>query len=263
MSMSFPVLFCAFRLFAPDPYDSSVMRPLWFSDGGLSSNFPIHLFDAPLPTWPTFALDLLGKGHLPICDEDDVFLEYKRRAVSVESQYDFSENALGRVLSFGSAMIDAMRTWQDAVLGGLPGNSSRTIGMRLPQAEGGLNLTMPPAQISDLIGRGRRAGAKILDEFVDPTGNRGAWMRQRCIRCITALNATSVWIRRFQKGASIEQPLLNESYIDLVSEKFTPPADIGPFMADITDVTIDDNLSAQLETAAPYPQGELHMRAPS
>ena len=31
-------------------------RVCWFSDGGISSNFPIHLFDAPLPLWPTFAI---------------------------------------------------------------------------------------------------------------------------------------------------------------------------------------------------------------
>jgi predicted acylesterase/phospholipase RssA len=30
----------------------------WFSDGGVCANLPVHFFDAPLPTRPTFAIDL-------------------------------------------------------------------------------------------------------------------------------------------------------------------------------------------------------------
>ena len=30
----------------------------WFSDGGLAANLPVHFFDSPLPTRPTFAIDL-------------------------------------------------------------------------------------------------------------------------------------------------------------------------------------------------------------
>ena len=47
MSMSFPVLFCAVRLFTPDPHDEKKMRPLWFTDGGLSSNFPNSSLRSP------------------------------------------------------------------------------------------------------------------------------------------------------------------------------------------------------------------------
>lgn len=30
----------------------------WFSDGGISSNFPVHFFDGIVPRWPTFAINL-------------------------------------------------------------------------------------------------------------------------------------------------------------------------------------------------------------
>jgi hypothetical protein len=30
----------------------------WFSDGGLTANLPVQFFDAPLPSRPTFAIDL-------------------------------------------------------------------------------------------------------------------------------------------------------------------------------------------------------------
>jgi predicted acylesterase/phospholipase RssA len=71
MSLSFPVLISAvpvytiavasfarrrgretLRLAAPD------LQRQWLSDGGISSNFPIHFFDAWLPSRPTFGIKL-------------------------------------------------------------------------------------------------------------------------------------------------------------------------------------------------------------
>ena len=37
------------------------MKRVWFSDGGISSNLPLHFFDAPLPGRPTFAVNLKGQ----------------------------------------------------------------------------------------------------------------------------------------------------------------------------------------------------------
>ena len=69
MSLSFPLLIAAvplwsvsYRKRAPDdaaqPPGAPQYEKLWFSDGGLASNFPVHLFDAPLPGRPTFAINL-------------------------------------------------------------------------------------------------------------------------------------------------------------------------------------------------------------
>src|SRR5207248_6307519 len=57
LSLSFPLLLTAVRLHA-NTYDGPAYVPVahWFSDGGLSSNFPIHFFDAWMPRRPTFAL---------------------------------------------------------------------------------------------------------------------------------------------------------------------------------------------------------------
>lgn len=67
LSLSFPFLLTAIRLWAPDfrqasKGESAKLRPLWFSDGGLTSNFPIHFFDSPLPSRPTFGLNLVAYG---------------------------------------------------------------------------------------------------------------------------------------------------------------------------------------------------------
>jgi predicted acylesterase/phospholipase RssA len=65
LSLSFPVLLSAFPLMTPDfvaKKDASglvQLRHLWLSDGGLTSNFPIHFFDSPVPSRPTFCLNLI------------------------------------------------------------------------------------------------------------------------------------------------------------------------------------------------------------
>lgn len=68
LSLSFPVLLSAVPLLTPDfakgkmPDGKIPLRSVWFSDGGLTSNFPIHFFDSPIPSRPTFCLNLIGYG---------------------------------------------------------------------------------------------------------------------------------------------------------------------------------------------------------
>jgi predicted acylesterase/phospholipase RssA len=65
LSLSFPVLLSAFPLMTPDfaagktPEGHIPLRRVWLSDGGLTSNFPIHFFDSPIPARPTFGLNLI------------------------------------------------------------------------------------------------------------------------------------------------------------------------------------------------------------
>jgi hypothetical protein len=58
MSLSFPVLICAVPLWVQGSGGAAPIRH-WFSDGGIASNFPMHFFDAWLPSRPTFGLDLV------------------------------------------------------------------------------------------------------------------------------------------------------------------------------------------------------------
>lgn len=69
MSLSFPVLLSAVPLYtikygrsgklkADDLQEKSDVQKNWFSDGGICSNFPIHFFDAWLPSRPTFGVNL-------------------------------------------------------------------------------------------------------------------------------------------------------------------------------------------------------------
>jgi predicted acylesterase/phospholipase RssA len=73
MSLSFPLLFSAVPLWSisihafkqqTDAADTvynlteADLQRHWFIDGGVASNFPIHFFDAWVPRWPTFAVNL-------------------------------------------------------------------------------------------------------------------------------------------------------------------------------------------------------------
>ncbi|MGA8574861.1 MAG: patatin-like phospholipase family protein [Candidatus Cybelea sp.] len=293
MSMSFPILFCAVRLWAQSP-DGRSLRPMWFSDGGLSSNFPIHLFDSPLPRWPTFALDLLdggtaqrvseGKVIVPV-PPSDAFLESDDSKVPLESSYPLSgPGGRGSLLQFASAMLDAIRTWQDSILGALPGNASRTIGIRLPQDEGGLNLTMTRDQVLDLIARGDLAGSTLTKLFVPDEPEHydtPAWRTQRWLRFLATMEASTQWLTSFQSGYASRHWLRQDTYKQLCERNYMcnqqapdmrPPLIQWRDLAEAIAATAGSDTLAGLPLAArttsafqagaPVPEATLRLRAP-
>jgi predicted acylesterase/phospholipase RssA len=85
-SMAFPGLFTPLPMWLlhfngePDqPGQSALLSRIYLSDGGLTSNFPIHLFDAAVPSRPTFAINLLYPG-------DDLAVEEYERSVPASSE---------------------------------------------------------------------------------------------------------------------------------------------------------------------------------
>src|SRR2546426_11877014 len=79
-SLSFPLLISANSLYSPHP-NTDILMTNWFSDGGITSNFPVHFFDSWFPGRPTFGLDLQsasGEGAVRPANtfgtDDDVFL---------------------------------------------------------------------------------------------------------------------------------------------------------------------------------------------
>ena len=79
MSLSFPLLFSAVPLYAINhelPKGCRKFARCWFSDGGISSNFPMHLFDDLVPAWPTFGISLEPR----IDCREDIFLPQHYKA---------------------------------------------------------------------------------------------------------------------------------------------------------------------------------------
>jgi predicted acylesterase/phospholipase RssA len=164
MSLSFPGLIsavplwrCDFTLAAED--EKRKLQRCLFSDGGLSSNFPIHFFDRMLPGRPTFAISL---------DEYD---EKRNQHGSVwlpesaRSGVEIPVIPFQGVIGFLMRLVDSAKDWQDNLQGTLPGYRERIAHVVLKPEEGGLNLAMNQETIKRLAGYGQKAGEILRDKF--------------------------------------------------------------------------------------------------
>jgi len=163
MSLSFPGLISAVPLWRRDflyreKSDQERLRRCLFSDGGLSSNFPIHFFDRLLPNHPTFAISLdayderRGRGGA----EGRVWLHKKARE-GVNRPVMAFEGLVGFLLR----LIDSAKDWQDNLQSVLPGYRERIVHIGLDDEEGGLNIAMDEPTIDRLADLGRQAGARL------------------------------------------------------------------------------------------------------
>lgn len=182
MSLSFPILFKAIPAFANDRGTLEILRHangdapkvkktrLWFADGGISSNFPIHLFDALLPSRPTFALSLdqLPKGAKE--DSDRVFIpQVAGQGIGVPAQ------DITKLGALAGSILSSAKDWQDQLLGTMPGQRERIARVYLTEEEGGLNLNMPRQRSEKLMGYGQQAGAAFAGGALD--FNQHRWRR--------------------------------------------------------------------------------------
>ncbi|WP_052340893.1 patatin-like phospholipase family protein [Salinarimonas rosea] len=166
MSLSFPILISAVPLHAPDR--GGTIRRVLFSDGGLSSNFPIHFFDALLPRRPTFGISLEPAGTL----------HTKPRVVlPTEPDPDPWRSYLEPEgpIAFLSVALDAMQEWQDRLQTALPGYRERVADVYLEENEGGFDVDMPQPVIDDLTKLGAQAGALLASGAFDFDDHR--WRR--------------------------------------------------------------------------------------
>jgi hypothetical protein len=166
MSLSFPLLISAVPLHAVDysrriaPQDRRPER-CWFSDGGITSNFPVHFFDAPLPSWPTFAVNLrpFHSDYPPQEDEEkNVWMPSSNRGGLREWWMRWEDRPpAGRLVAFGRSILDTMQNWMDNSQSRVPGYRDRVVHVSHTEAEGGMNLTMPEPVIGRLNGTTRRS----------------------------------------------------------------------------------------------------------
>lgn len=167
MSLSFPGLICAVPLWRKDPsyndaniHEREKFRRCLFSDGGLSSNFPIHFFDRLLPTSPTFAISLDAFDDKRSMDGSRTWLPSTPEAgVNIQLQ-DFKG-----LLGFLLRLVDSAKDWQDNLQSVLPGYRERIVHIGLNPEEGGLNLVMEKPTIDALVGYGAQAGARLCKDF--------------------------------------------------------------------------------------------------
>lgn len=162
-------------------------EPCWFSDGGISSNFPVQFFDAPIPRWPTFAIDLdnLLENEKPDDDEN-------KNVWMPESNYSGASNVWNRfgsdsprksLIGYLSTILDTSRNWVDNTQARTAGYRDRVVHVVLAQDEGGLNLRMKTKVVNRLAARGKAAGALLVSHYATPTPKVVTnWVNHRWVR---------------------------------------------------------------------------------
>ncbi|WP_298520583.1 patatin-like phospholipase family protein [uncultured Nocardioides sp.] len=178
MSLSFPVLLSAVPLYTvdrsrltcrPETYERS-----WFSDGGIASNFPISFFDSLLPSRPTFGINLrpFHECH-PISDDErrNVWMPRTNGGGILEWWAHWPEDKGLRSLGmFLWSIVRTMQNWVDNTQTRVPGYRDRIVHISHTDAEGGMNLAMPPDVLDRLTERGRCAGERLWTYYTTPPG---------------------------------------------------------------------------------------------
>ena len=198
MSLSFPLLLSSVPLYAHDftektPDGHATMKRIWFSDGGISSNLPLHFFDELLPAHPTFAINL-KEAHPSHPIDDSQRCGSNGRVYLAANNHDGAgrywqapaDGALPGLLDFvGSIMSTALR-WRDESLFPYPGYRDRIVQVSLKDIEGGLHLAMAPAQIAALAAAGHCAGDLLYRRF-HPDGGSDGWPNHQRVRLQSVL----------------------------------------------------------------------------
>ena len=178
----------------------------WFSDGGLAANLPVHFFDSPLPTRPTFAIDLapFPRGRKRSTDEREnlYFPAVNSGGLHRRTAYWEEKKPSARLLAFGLSLFNTARVWVDESQLTMPGYRDRIVTVYQDDDEGGLNLSMPEDVVRRLSERGRFAALRVKGRFVDsaPGVPAAGWDNHRWIRFRAATAGLSDWLTGFERG---------------------------------------------------------------
>jgi predicted acylesterase/phospholipase RssA len=197
MSLSFPGLLSAVPLYTVNygisrnqdgvtDCPTRVASRIWFSDGGICSNFPVNFFDSAVPRWPTFAINL-KQASTAKCKQQPRkaadFVNLPRPVGSAATAWNFigdaywrpdpNNAAIGeiinedepskRMLMFAHSIMNTMQNWRDNLQAAAPGYRDRIVAVSLCSDEGGLNLDMPDSLITALSDRGEEAADRLID----------------------------------------------------------------------------------------------------
>jgi predicted acylesterase/phospholipase RssA len=263
LSLSFPFLLSAVPLYSVDytaDREDRAVKRCWFSDGGLTSNFPIHFFDSPLPLWPTFGISLEQKD--PVHQPGDIWMPTTNAGGRADPWDDLDASHAGlrggveTLFRFVGALLGSIRDWQDRLDARSPGVRDRVVRIRLTKEEGGLNLAMSRKQIEAVAKKGAKAGDELLARYcaigkpalplahpMDLDNHR--WVRLRVL--IGALEKHALGLR----AALVTPPPEAASWAELIESAKTvwaDQADRCPVSA-VQAALVDADLAALLALA--------------
>jgi hypothetical protein len=174
LSASVPLLLSALRLYSARP-DLAGPVESFISDGGITSNFPVHFFDDWLPRHPTFALDLVPFARSAQPGDAAVWMAGESGSRLIP-HWTHASGLFG----FLRQIEDASRNWRDQVQAELPGFRERVCQIRMDPGEGGFHLGADPEAVDRLLERGRAGGREILARF--------DWDQHRFTRYLTLMD---------------------------------------------------------------------------
>jgi hypothetical protein len=307
MSLSFPVLITAVPLYAvnyalaanraaraaadawltanpdrPAAEGAAVVEPKlgfevnWFSDGGICANLPVHFFDAPLPTRPTFAIDL--ESFPPdrpknANQSENCYLPIENNAGLLPPWTTLPSSGIGALGSFLSQIVDTARGWLDAAQLVMPGYRDRVVTIFHDGDEGGMNLAMKPDTVTGLADRGEAAAVLLIEKFTGTPGGRiqgWGWNNQRWTRFRTATAGLDSWLRKFQANYEFAAPGA-PPYTDLAGRAAAAALPSYPFSgaasrsaangltADLIALAGSCGTSGALSDGAPRPRPQLRL----
>jgi Patatin-like phospholipase len=163
MSLAVPGLLASVPFYEPRDDVRCGYAEHWFSDGAITSNFPVHFFDALLPGHPTFGLDLMGAPDPELAEVvDDASGDPTLRHVYLPGHpVDPEPLRWAGIQGFGGfvgQVLDTGLNWRDTLQMEMPGFRERVCHIRLDADEGGLNLSMQEEAVRGLMKRGAYAG---------------------------------------------------------------------------------------------------------
>ena len=180
-------------------------RQVWFSDGGLCSNFPVQFFDGALPTRPTFAINpgSFPDDRAPDPDQRNN-IEYAQTNDILPATYaDLPTTGLAAITGFAGLAFDTARNWNDSSHLQFPGYRDRIVKVFQTDSEGGLNLDMEQEVIDRLGARGEAAAEAMVGQFgtahykaPHPTG----WDNHRWVRYRAFLACMPAWLGSYAAG---------------------------------------------------------------
>lgn len=265
MSLSFPFMVSAVPVWARTATArEGPLERLWFSDGGIACNFPIHLFDQLLPRWPTFGVNLVyDPPGTTLTDDDDaapaaeeslsVSIEGEGEGHEVVNHIDGSRAPRGRLRAFVAAILETMQGWQDHATSRLPGYRDRIARVRLLQSEGGLNFDMSLRQVRSLWNKGAAAGDLLVRHFapIDDAKVAGldGWERHRVLRFRVGAALLERLVQRLDAGFDPRcRELIARAPVDA-----TDPAAFQSEAQREAAVALVDSLAAQARLLAELP----------
>jgi len=177
MSLSFPFLISAIPLYRVD-YETrsedkgklNVVKPKYdylkkctFSDGGISSNFPIHFFDSLLPNRLTFGVTLDSNKRYKSEAYDNDRIKIRDHGFNTEER---RVEVIPSAAGFLSSLRNTSANWKDNLQTQLHGYAERIVTIRLnSKSEGGINLNMPKQTVAQLKQYGQDAGKELVRKF--------------------------------------------------------------------------------------------------